>query len=47
MWFQVMRILLPICLKAYFDGSLGRETARGRNRAAIREDPAPQARWPS
>ena len=35
---QVMRILLSICIKAALDGSLDREVARERNRTAVREE---------
>ena len=35
---QVMRILWRICIKAVFDGSLDREIARERNRAAVLDD---------
>ena len=35
---QVMRVLLPIGIKAMLDGSLAREAARERNRAAILND---------
>ena len=34
---QVMRVLLPIGMKAALDGSLDRELARERNRAAVLE----------
>jgi hypothetical protein len=34
MVWQVIRITLPICLKAVLDGTLDREAARERNRAA-------------
>jgi hypothetical protein len=34
---QVMRIILAIGAKAYLDGSLGREAARERSRAAVLE----------
>jgi hypothetical protein len=34
---QVIRILLPICVKALLNGTLGREAARERNRAAALE----------
>ena len=37
MQMQVMRVLLPIGMKAVFDGSLDRELARERNRAAVLE----------
>jgi hypothetical protein len=36
MQIQVIRVLLPIGLKALLDGSLGREAARERDRAAIK-----------
>jgi hypothetical protein len=32
---QVMRVLWSICIKAMLDGTLGREAARERNRAAV------------
>jgi hypothetical protein len=35
---QVMRVLLPIGIKALLDGSLDREAARERNRAATLEE---------
>ena len=35
---QVMRILWRICIKAVLDGSLDRELARERNRAAVLEE---------
>jgi len=35
---QVMRVLLSICIKAALDGSLEREAARERNRAAVLEE---------
>jgi hypothetical protein len=35
MQMQVMRILLPIGIKAVLDGSLDRDLARERNRAAM------------
>ena len=38
MQMQVMRILWRICIKAVFDGSLDREIARERNRAAVLDD---------
>jgi hypothetical protein len=38
MQLQVMRILWRICIKAVFDGSLDREIARERNRAAVLDD---------
>ena len=34
---QVMRVFLSICIKAALDGSLDRELARERNRAAVLE----------
>ena len=37
MQMQVMRVLLPIGIKAVLDGSLDREAARERNRAAVLE----------
>jgi hypothetical protein len=37
MQMQVIRVLLPIGIKALFDGSLDREAARERNRAAVLE----------
>ena len=37
MQMQVFRILLPITIKAALDGSLDRELARERNRAAVLE----------
>jgi hypothetical protein len=36
MQIQVIRVLLPIGIKALLDGSLGREAARERDRAAIK-----------
>jgi hypothetical protein len=44
MQMQVMRILLPIGIKAVLDGSLDRDLARERNRAAMLEELGPQAR---
>jgi hypothetical protein len=38
MQMQVIRVLLPIGIKALLDGSLGREAARERNRAAVLEE---------
>jgi hypothetical protein len=38
MQMQVMRVLLPIGIKAALDGSLDRELARERNRATILEE---------
>ena len=38
MQMQVMRILWRICIKAVLDGSLDRERARERNRAAVLEE---------
>ena len=38
MQMQVMRILLPIGIKAVLDGSLDRELARERNRAAALDE---------
>ena len=38
MQMQVMRILLPICIKAVLDGTLERDAERERNRAAIVEE---------
>ena len=38
MQMQVMRILWRICIKAVLDGSLDRELARERNRAAVLEE---------
>ena len=38
MQMQVMRVLLPIGIKAVLDGSLDRELARERNRAAVLDD---------
>jgi len=35
---QVMRILLPISIKAVLDGSLDREVARERNRGTVLEE---------
>jgi hypothetical protein len=35
---QVMRVLLPIGIKATLDGSLDREAARERNHAAVLDD---------
>ena len=35
---QVMRVLLPIGIKALLDGSLAREVDRERNRAAVLEE---------
>jgi hypothetical protein len=35
---QVMRVLLPIGIKAALDGSLDREAARERTRAAVLEE---------
>ena len=35
---QVMRVLLPIGIKAVLDGSLDRDLARERNRAAMLEE---------
>jgi hypothetical protein len=35
---QVMRVLLPIGIKAVLDGSLDRDLARERNRAAVLEE---------
>ena len=35
---QVMRVLLPIGIKALLDGSLAREVDRERNRAAVHEE---------
>jgi hypothetical protein len=35
---QVMRVLLPIGIKAALDGSLDRDLARERNRAAMLEE---------
>jgi hypothetical protein len=35
---QVMRVLLPIGIKAALDGSLDRDVARERNRAAMLEE---------
>jgi hypothetical protein len=32
---QVLRVILPIGIKALVDGKLGREAARERNRAAV------------
>src|SRR5215831_16390920 len=37
MQMQVIRVLLPIGIKAALDGSLDREIARERNRAAVLE----------
>ena len=34
---QVMRVFLSICIKALLDGSLDREVARERDRAAVLE----------
>jgi hypothetical protein len=42
MQMQVIRILLPIGIKALLDGKLGRGAARERNRAAVLEDLARQ-----
>jgi hypothetical protein len=36
---QLMRVLLPIGIKAALDGSLDREAARERNRAAVLQEP--------
>jgi hypothetical protein len=38
MQMQVMRVLLPIGIKAALDGSLDRELARERNRTAVLEE---------
>ena len=38
MQMQVMRVLLPIGIKAVLDGSLDRDLARERNRAAMLEE---------
>ena len=38
MQMQVMRILWRICIKAVLDGSLDREIARERNRAAVLDE---------
>jgi hypothetical protein len=38
MQLQVMRILWRICIKAVLDGSLDREIARERNRAAVLDE---------
>jgi hypothetical protein len=38
MQMQVIRVLLPIGIKALLDGSFGREAARERNRAAVLEE---------
>ena len=38
MQMQVMRVLLPIGIKALLDGSLDREAQRERNRAAVLEE---------
>jgi len=38
MQMQVMRILWRICIKAVLDGSLDRELARERNRAAVLDE---------
>ena len=35
---QVMRVLLPIGIKAALDGSLDRQVARERNRGAILDE---------
>ena len=40
---QVMRVLLPIGIKAVLDGSFDRELERDRNRAAVLE--SRQCRW--
>jgi hypothetical protein len=37
-WMQVWRIVFMIGIKAYLDGSLGREADRERNRAAVLEE---------
>ena len=38
MQMQVMRVLLPIGIKAVLDGSLDRDLAHERNRAAMLEE---------
>ena len=38
MQMQVMRVLLPIGIKAVLDGSLDRELTRERNRAAALDE---------
>jgi hypothetical protein len=38
MQMQVIRVTLPIGIKALLDGKLGREAAREHNRAAVLED---------
>jgi hypothetical protein len=38
MQMQVMRVVLPIGIKAVLDGSLDRELARERNRAAVLDE---------
>jgi len=38
MQMQVMRVLLPIGIKAVLDGSVDRELIRERNRAAMLEE---------
>ena len=38
MQMQVMRVLLPIGIKAALDGSLDREIKRDRNRTALLDD---------
>ncbi len=35
---QVLRVILPIGIKALVDGKLGRDAARERNRAAVLDD---------
>jgi hypothetical protein len=35
---QVLRVILPICIKALVDGKLGRDAARERNRDAVLAD---------
>jgi hypothetical protein len=35
---QVLRVILPIGIKALADGKLGRDAARERNRAAVLAD---------
>jgi hypothetical protein len=34
---QVIRIMLPICMKAALDGTFNREAARERDRASLEE----------
>jgi len=38
MQIQVIRVLLPIGIKALLDGSLGRDAAYGNNRAAVLQE---------